>query len=232
MIFVMLSEITFSQNAKYKVDPKDESNSDKTLFSFIQTLKQVCKKKDTSGLYKMLDSGIVISYGGNLFGKKDFISHWNLQQPDSSSFWDETIAVINLGGVFDTIGGERFFCFPYATSYNPVDWNTALDSMQILSAPFNIMVCIGDKVPVYKNPDQTSQIIDFLSYDFVVKDYKITQKQTEKKISIDNWEYVTTIDKRIKGWVMHKYFYYITGPDLRIRQVQGAWKISCYCSYD
>jgi hypothetical protein len=232
ILTILTFDFAFTQNSKnnFKIYPVNESKYDSSLSAFIDNLKIICERKDTASLYKVLDAGIVTSYGADLIGKKDFINYHNLNKPDSTYFWNEIISLINLGGVFDSIDNRKFFCFPYATSII-FDLNTVLDSTQRLDAPFNIMICIKDKVPVYNIPDISSQIVAYLSYDIVVKDYKIS-KQTETNFSMDNWEYVSTMDKKIKGWIMHKNFYNLTGPNLMIEKINGTWKITCYCSYD
>lgn len=227
----MTFETIIAQETKYKVIPRDQSNIDKSLVSFITSLKEVCLKKDTSMLFEMLDTGIVTSYGAGLFGKKDFKEKWKLQNPENSDLWDRFMFVINLGGVFDTINEKKFFIFPYALSF---DWDldSELDSTQKLSSPFNVFICIDKNIPVYEKPDTNSKVLNFLSYDIIVKDFDISQKQNEKDNYQINWNYILTLDKKIKGWILGESIYSSTGLEIQLEKQKGKWKITCFCSYD
>ncbi len=71
-----------TDQSDYKILPIDESESDPTLVEFINNLKKVVSNKDTSGLFQSLDTAIIVSYGGGMYGVKEFSQNWQLDKPD------------------------------------------------------------------------------------------------------------------------------------------------------
>jgi len=93
--------VTEPDQIDYKILPVDESGSDPTLVSFIKNLKNIATNKDTEGLFKSLDTGIVVSYGGGIYGIKEFSENWKLDIPNKSELWPILNRILALGGTWE-----------------------------------------------------------------------------------------------------------------------------------
>ncbi len=228
---IEISKFGISQKAanEIKVFPIDESKTDSSISSFIKTLKNIALKKDTTSLFRIIDTNILTSYGGMQIGKRDFIRNWDLNNPDSSEVWNVITRLIRLGGVFDTVDEKRVFCLPYANAgrfINPI----ILANKDMEFDPYFTLICLKPKVPVFVKPDQKSLIVGYLSYDLVMNNFQATQKQN----TLDgiNWASISTFDSKIVGWVINDSFYSIGGWKIIIEKIDNEWRITKFFPFD
>jgi hypothetical protein len=218
-----------------RIYPQDESRLNSGLATFIDTLKEVSIRKDTSALYKLLFNGIVTSHGGAQYGKEAFILRWQLDSPGSSPLWKELSDLIKMGGVFDSIeeGGNLkvVFQFPYATA-NKVLAPVLTSNPKIDFDPYGTLICINKNIPVYNKPDIKSKIVSFLSYDVVLSDISKNQDQNQNHTSEITWVNISTLDNKIKGWANGQYFCGMGDLRMIIEQENHIWKITDLAAFD
>jgi hypothetical protein len=239
---LITSIFTFSQteNIEYKIYPIDETKNDSNLFLFVEDLKQILIEKDTFKLFKLLDERVVTSFGGAMYGKKDFVKNWDLDKSDSSEIWSTMTETIELGGVFG-IGGvfletknDTIFRFPYVTSsrlFEPLyEQNPEYDF-----DPHFTLICLNKNVPLYKSSENNSEILTSLSYDVLSMDYdKTYQYMINNKLETFDWIYVSSIDNSISGWIKNgKDFYFYGGRTMIIEKYNNnKYKITGFFGYD
>jgi hypothetical protein len=239
LLLMALINFSFAQKIEYKIYPVDETKNDTTITQFIEVLEEVISAKDTFRLYKMLDKNIVSSFGGGIYGKQGFIENWYLETPESSLVWKTMKRIIEMGCVAEngrvngTTVDSVIFHFPYANA------NKLFDPLQKKNPeydfnPYSTIICVKENIPIYKNPNNKSVIVDYLSYDVVIMDYGKSKKQN--LISSNNswkWIYITTIDQSISGWVLNNDDIYFLGDySLILEKVNNEYKITGFFPFD
>ncbi len=202
----------------YKILPTDESHQDASLVKFIENLKKCIQYKDTSELFSIIDTAIVLSYGGLQIGKKVFSKEWNLDSPENSSLWDILKEKIRLGGTFESDGENKYFQFPYAIS------NKAFRKLNLFLDPYFSLVCISSDAKVFIQPDTNSNRIGLLNYDIVRRDINYRGTGFIKIFSLDN---------KITGFALSSDFIGIADRKLIIKKDKnGTWRITSFAPFD
>lgn len=208
--------INETDQSDYKILPIDESESDPTLVAFINNLKKVVSNKDTSGLFQSLDTAIIVSYGGGVFGIKEFSKNWQLDKPDKSELWPILNRILSMGGTWEN-DEDKYFCIPYAQS------NKAFSKYKYDFDWYFTAVCISPKVTVYQEPKTTSSKLTTLSYDIVEMDPEFTKADFTK---------IHTIDKKVQGYVKTMDLIYSADQHLVIKKIDDKWKITAFAPFD
>ena len=208
--------------------PKNEVANDPSLAVFVSDLSQAIERRDEKFVINSLADDVVASYGDDqTIGA--FIRYWEIEN-DSSAFWYHLSRVISLGGVFlnDTADqtGKYQFVFPYTYSMD-----IGLDDDY-----FMLGVITGKNVNLRSAPDKGSKVITQLSHNII---YYLPDEENFSSIAGKNpfglpgWYYVTTYEKRYKGWVNWQYVYSLMGPRLFLyKDPAGLWKISAFVEGD
>ncbi|TJZ51822.1 hypothetical protein FAZ15_19945 [Sphingobacterium olei] len=199
----------------YKILPIDESGSDPTLVAFIDKLKKIVSEKDTSELFKSLDTAITVSYGGGIHGVIEFSKNWKLDRPEESELWKTLDQILTMGGTWENDG--EYFCIPYAQSEKAFNKHTYDFDW------YSTAVCISSDVTVYEQPRTNSLKIATLNYDIVEIDHEFTNSEFTK---------INTIDKRIEGYVKMGTLIHVAAPKLVIRKIDKKWKIAAFAPFD
>jgi hypothetical protein len=205
-----------TEQGDYKILPIDESGSDPSLVAFINNLKKIVSNKDTSGLFKSLDTAIVVSYGGGVYGIKEFSKNWELNEPDKSELWKILNRILNMGGTWEN-DEKKYFCIPYAQS------NKAFSKYKYDFDWYFTAVCTSPKVTVYKEPKTTSIELATLSYDIVEMDPDFMKADFTK---------IHTIDKKVQGYVKTSDLIYSVDQKLVIKKIDDNWKITAFAPFD
>lgn len=200
----------------YKILPVDESGNDPTLVTFISNLKKVVLNKDTSALFQAVDTAIIVSHGGGMYGVKAFSQIWHLNKPNKSELWDILKRMLNMGGTWEN-DEDRYFCIPYTHS------NKAFSKYEYDFDWYFTAVCILPKVNVYQEPNTSSKKLALLSYDIV---------EMDPEGMTANFTKVHTIDKKIQGYVRAEDLIYSADPHLVIKKIGGSWKIMEFAPFD
>lgn len=203
----------------YKMYPVDESKNDPTLVDFIKHLNKIIEQRDTSALYSILDSGVIVSYGGGLYGKTAFIENWELDDPKNSNLWKALKRILKLGGTFEKDNDKEMFRIPYANS------NKAYEILDPEHDCYFIAVCINPHEPVYQLNDPKSKIIGYLQYDFVTLiDVSNSSGQLVK---------IKTYNNKMEGFVNNNSLVYCIDGKLDLQKDKtGHWKIISYAPFD
>ncbi len=205
-----------TDQSDYKILPIDESASDPTLVAFINNLKKIVSNKDTSGLFQSLDTAIIVSYGGGVYGVKEFSKNWKLDKPDKSDVWTNLNKILSMGGTWENDEG-KYFCIPYAQS------NKAFSKYKYDFDWYFTAVCISPKVTVYQDPQTTSSKLATLSYDIVEMDPEFMKADFTK---------IHTIDKKVQGYVKTTDLIYSADQHLVIKKIDDKWKITAFAPFD
>lgn len=200
--------------SKLHILPVDQSSEDQSLKLFVSKLRKVVNQKDLEGLIHCLDTGIVSSYGGGMYGIETFLKEWNLdQKPKESLFWNKMKAFLDLGGAWKD-DKKTEFCFPYAQADRlypnlDLDW-------------YITAVCISPKTSVYEAADINSKKIGLLSYEIV----QILDRS-------EQFTKIRTIDKTISGYVSANNLIHCAAAYPVLEKVEEEeWKITSFAPYD
>ena len=209
------------QNVKdYKILPIDESKSDPSLVDFIKRLNIIVSQKDTTALYSIIDTAIIVSYGGGLYGKSAFIESWKLNDPENSELWKAMKRILKLGGTFEKGDDDKkIFIIPYANS------NKAYEILDSELDCYSTAVCINSHEPVYQSNDIKSKIIGYLQYDFVVLPDDSKSNGQLVKIKMYN--------NKIEGFIDKNSLVYCADRKLDLQKDNtGQWKIMSFAPFD
>ena len=205
-----------TDQSDYKILPIDESESDPTLVAFINNLKKVVSNKDTSGLFQSLDTAIIVSHGGGVYGVKEFSKNWQLDKPDKSELWTILNRILSMGGTWEN-DEDKYFCIPYTQS------NKAFSKYKYDFDWYFTAVCISPSVTVYREPKTTSAKLATLSYDIVEMDHEFMKADFTK---------IHTIDKKVQGYVKTTDLIYSADQHLVIKKIDDKWKITAFAPFD
>ncbi|MCR6639517.1 MAG: hypothetical protein NVV82_11190 [Sporocytophaga sp.] len=203
--------------AEYKILPIDESGSDSSLVLFINNLKNIVSNKDTSELFKILDTAIIVSHGGGINGIKEFSQNWDLDKPNESVLWPNLTQILNMGGTWEDDVEGRYFCIPYAQS------NKAFSKYKYDFDWFFTAVCISPHATVYQEPKITSKELGTLSYDIVEMDPNFMHEDFTK---------INTINQNMEGYVKTSDLIYSAEQHLVIKKIDKNWKITAFAPFD
>ena len=195
-----------------KINPRDESKNSPELHESILKLKKAITAADTLALFQLMDSNIVSSHGGAIYGYDGVKEVWR-----NRNLWMKLKQILSLGGVFDKDGKE--FRLPYCQADRffgewDVEWYTA----GVLTTQTTLL---------YLTPDSSSQAIDTLEYSIVETiDYNGLEPE-------NGMIQITTIDEKQKGFVKYSEFY-STSDYMLIFELQdnGKWIINSFAPYD
>jgi hypothetical protein len=204
------------EQSDYKILPVDESKSDSSLVVFIDYLRKVVSDKDTAGLFESLDTAIVVSHGGGVYGISEFSNRWNLNQPDNSELWTLLDTLLSMGGTWEG-DNNRYFSIPYTHS------NKLLSKFKYDFDYYFTAVCISDETMVYEKPSISSESFDTLNYEIVEMDYNYMKEDFTK---------IQTIGKKIKGYVKTSDIVLLADHSLVIKKIESTWKIIEFAPFD
>lgn len=200
----------------YRILPIDESGSDPTLVAFLTNLRKIVSRKDTSGLFKSMDTAIVVSYGGGIYGIDAFSENWNLDNSNKSELWTILKQILSMGGTWENDEG-KYFCIPYTQS------NKTFSKFNYDFDWYFTAVCISPNVTVYQEPKKTSSKLATLSYDIVEMDHEFMKADFTK---------IHTIDKKVKGFIKSSDLFFSAAEHLIIKKIDDKWKITAFAPFD
>jgi hypothetical protein len=177
--------------------PRDEAARDPEFFVFRARLQRAVAEHDTAEIMRVVDAGILNSFGGD-GGRNEFREHWNLAQPGQSRLWGVLGFVLALGGAF--LDDTTFYA-PYTMKDTPGDG-------------FETLAVLGHNVMVRAEPAAGSTPIDTISFEVVTK--------WREKPSTNGWEPVRTSRGRT-GWVAQRYLRSPIDHRAGFVRRQGRW---------
>jgi hypothetical protein len=167
--------------AGYRLCPTDEAMSDSSFLSARRQMIEAVEAKDEAKLLAMIDPAIRTSFGDE-GGIEAFKKMWKLETA-SSPVWDELEEILENGGRFRGVGGERSFWAPsvYAA------WPDSLDAFVYVAA-------MGAEVPLRSAPADSATEIERV-------DWEILERMQDETSSDDSkWIQVRTAQRKV-GWV-------------------------------
>jgi hypothetical protein len=216
ILTIGLSTFSFGQ---LKILPRNEVHRDSSLTALICKLQYAIFKKDKDFLLSIVDKNIKNNFGGD-GGIEEFKEMWALDKPNSP-IWSCLSKVISLGGVFSDYQSNEVnsnsFVFPY------VFHATLPDSLDV----FETMLVTATNVNVREEPNKTSKIVGKFSYDVVTVDYEKSYPESDTE-----WYYVSSLDKKVYGYVYFEYVWNIVDYRLFFNKENDEWKITCFIAGD
>jgi uncharacterized protein len=188
------------------VTPVDEAVTNPEFFLFRARLQNAMATHDTVELMRIVDKGILNSFGGD-GGREEFREHWGLSTPDKSQLWGALAFVLALGGKF--LNDSAFYA-PYVFE-------------AVSGDGFETLAVLGSNVTVHAGPAATQPVIDTVSFEEVTK--------WRAKSTTAGWEPIRTSRGRT-GWVLQRH---LRSPiDYRAGFVrkQGQWWLSTLVAGD
>lgn len=208
--FSIIIFLLFVQNfafSQVKLYPKNEVYKDSSFTDFICKFQYAIFKHDKQFLLNSLDKNIQNSFGDDN-GIENFKSKWNLNS-ETSEIWPLLSQLISMGASFSKQENRNSFIFPSIFTMDiPVD---TLDV-------YGTSVVIAKNVNVREKPSKNSKIIAKLSHEVVTFDYASQQAK--------DWTYVSTIDKKIKGYVNNEFLWILVDYRMCFVKKDGEWKMT------
>jgi hypothetical protein len=196
-----------------KYPPRDESGKDPELRQFVFSLKEIIRTKDEKRFLLMLHPKIKFDFDEGV-GIEKFKNAWTPANKNSS-LWPILERIVNMGGVFNKRPEPFYtFVFPYVNEIELAEGDEY----------FNTMVITGKNVIVREKPDPNSKAAGLLTYDVVKFDYE--------KSKVDQWYYIETLDKKLKGFVKNEFIYSPVDYRMFLTKEKGKWMISCLVAGD
>lgn len=199
-----------SLNYPLTIEPTDESVQNKEVQNVVIKLKEIVSKRDTLSLFSIMDSNIVSSHGGGIYGYSSLLEVWQ-----GKDIWKKLDQVINLGGAFEV--KDKEFRFPYCQVNRfygdwDLEWYTA-------------GVIINSPTLFYQTTEANSKVIDTLKYSIVeLVDYNVNNNGF-KKIKPMGHEKV--------GYINSENFYSTADYMLVIEKKENNnWLITSFAPYD
>lgn len=215
-----------------KLYPKNEIHKDSSLADFVCKLQYAIFKKDKAFLLSVVDKKIKNSFGGD-DGIEEFKQMWKVDDANSE-IWFYLSKLVSLGGTFSNYNvdqkSQSSFVFPYV--YNLELPNDSIDI-------FSVMAATAATINVRSKPEISSKVLGQLNYDIVEVNYDHSvPMSTEKKLKNaaypgeKEWYYVTTLDKKLSGFVYWEYLWSPVDYRLFLNKINGQWKITCLIAGD
>lgn len=216
---------TYSQTKCY---PRNDVYKDSSLTTFVCKLQYAIFKKDKNYLLSLVDKDIKNGFGGN-DGIEEFKKIWGFDKGNDSHIWYYLSKLISMGGILseykDGNTVQKNVVFPYVFEMSFPE-SAELDA-------FTVMAITGESVNVREKPDKTSKSLGQLTYDVVKVDYdKSYPPFAPPKIENLNyygekeWYYVTTLDKKLSGYVNWEYVWSPVSYRMFLAKKNGKWIIT------
>ena len=141
-----------------KILPVDEAAQDPDFLAFRDSLLAAVRRHDVDAVVAVATEDIKLSFGGG-YGRDQFRQSLAADENGPyASYWEELEWALKLGGVFDGAHGRQF-CTPYMSCSGP---HLCSDC-----DPFETLVAVSDRAPVYTAPDAAAPVLTYLSFDVV-----------------------------------------------------------------
>lgn len=205
--------------------PVDVTRDNAELRAFVKRIIGYTRKRQLQQLLAVADDGIVISYGGGVYGKQEFKAYLNATESDG---YAQIRRALELGGALDSPDPESgktgsWYCFPYCQS-------TLLCEKELQGIdmdPYETYIGLTPQVSIYEKPDKHSRVVATLAYPVLFFDEDRAQVYAKK-----GWFALKTRDGKIQGSVEAEAVYNAADMKLLIVQKQGAFKIMSVASFD
>jgi hypothetical protein len=194
-----------------KVLPVDEAAQDPDFLAFRERLLTAIRQRDLDSVVAVAAENIKLSFGGD--GGRDRFRQLLMADDNGGggSYWVELEWALRLGGVFNDKFGRQF-CTPYVSCDGPHQC-TDCD-------PFEVLVAVSDRSPVYAAADIAAPVLAYLSYDVVtLVDYG------------GPWQQVRLADGRI-GYVAFPHFRSPIGYRAYFEKREGRWQMRIFIAGD
>lgn len=201
-----------------QIEPKDERKTNPKIDSLLITVESAIEQKDVELLLTVMDTSIISSYGGGMYGHKDFRELW--QYDDYEELWRKLDKVISLGGFF---ANDSTYSVPYTG-------NIDQEAMKIDDniVPYGCGITIDSKSLLYPN----NECVETEAIE-IGRTYCIVIPQSGFWGATNGLWKVNILGTDISGYVKPKGFYCSADYSLSIEKGNnGDWKITAFAPWD
>ncbi|XOV67367.1 MAG: hypothetical protein ACFHU9_17260 [Fluviicola sp.] len=190
--------------------------TDRKLLAFQEKLNIAILQKDTSLLLSLMDSNVVTSYGGAMYGYEDFLLNW-----ETGGLWKKLKLVTELGGEYEADTSFRYPFFTVGKNYR------AYENYDIIHPdPYFEFYAMKDTVMLFEDISSTNAIAKLVGC-YLYFDYNKSKRRD------DGWLELTTYQKNIRGFVKSEDVFRTGDYNLIVEKDSlGNWRITSFAPYD
>lgn len=244
LFILCLASISYSQSEEeqgdssfYYIFPFDS-----TIYDYLDELRVVCSKKDTSELHHLIgDECFGWSCYGGEYPTRISESNWTvfknhyrlINNPNESNFWDFFPSIIKNGIHFDSIYHEY-----RAPSFNY--WGSSATSVYEGREGININVDRYSVIPLfeiltlYSSPDLNSDYTEISIPRYNINEDSTFQYKLNYSNIVNNEFYELQLDNKTKGFIpMKEVIWWNYHFEFKKNDESGKWYINYYevCDY-
>lgn len=215
----LLIQLIVVAQSRVQFAPIKSNTSDSSLLKFIDTLDAIVERKDFKKICTLVNTNILNGFDRELDGIKNFKKFW--WHDKENNLWVVLTKLLAFGGQYSTeyetkVKDLNQFIFPY------------FFDEQITSEEnyFDLCVVRGDSINMRTDGSTEASVVSKLSYE-VVK----YNRDNDKKY-IPDWQYVETLDKKLKGYIKETLLYNFIDYRMILHKRKGIWKIDMLVSGD
>ena len=220
-VLIGLTTTPDTKGYAYQVRPGDDTKDNSALQSFVRQVIGYAKNRQRASLVAVADDSIVISYGGGLFGKKDFSDF--LADPQSEAYVQIRRALELGGAKKEEKPGEWTYLFPYCQSEQR--WAPMPEGED--SDPFTTFIGLVPDLKIHQKPNAESPVYAQLAYPVLYED-----DEADGTTPAKSWIRLKTIDGKIRGWVDTRTVYNNASMMVVIAKVAGQYRIMSVAPFD
>lgn len=203
----------------YSAPPGDDTKGDTAVQSFVRRVIGYTKKRQRAALVAVADDSIVISYGGGVFGKKEFSNY--LADPQNGGYAQIRMALELGGAKEEQKSGEWAYLFPYCKSA------PGLSRMPEETDPYMTYTGLVPKLKIYQKPDTKSRLLAQLAYPILLLD-----ERDGNAYAKPSWIRLKTVVGEISGWVDEATVYNDAAMTVVIEKKAGQYRITSVAPFD
>ena len=188
--------------------PVDDAAKQPDFFTFRAQLQIAVAKRDKAAVLAVVSKTIQNGYGDDN-GIDNFKKNWAIDKPNSQ-LWETLGTVLALGGSFNQ---EGVFAAPYVSSSWPDSAGDGFENTAI----------VGNKVNVRKAPNQSSEVLQTVSYEIVPLD--------ANDHGNDAWVAIKLPDGK-KGYVSRSFARSPVDYRASFEKVDGRWQMTMLLAGD
>ncbi|MFW5697332.1 MAG: SH3 domain-containing protein [Fimbriimonadaceae bacterium] len=188
----------------------DQGESRPQFAEFRRVLERALVLGNKEFVLSRIASDVRYGFGEDDTGKTRLLQLWNNGRGEQYHL-NQLLETVRLGGGFQTVEGKERFWAPYTHPF----WPDNLD-------PYVQAIAVGPNVNVYQEPDESSEVIQTLTYEAVN-----VLSNGDTSLSDRGWTHVSTAEGN-EGYVREGQVR--RGIDLRVsfEEINGSFFLTTY----
>jgi hypothetical protein len=201
-----------------QIEFRDERKANPDIDSLLKIVEQSITNKDIDALLTTMDTNVISSYGGGMYGHDDFRETW--QDDNYRELWAKLDEVISLGGFF---ANDSTYCAPYTGNVD--EEASKVDDMVV---PYGCGISTHTKVKLY--PSEECDEAEAIN---IGRTYCMIKLQGNFYGASNGLWKVNPIGTDVIGYVKTEDFYCSADYGLVLEMSEtGGWKITAFAPWD